>query len=137
MIITNAGMFKPKTNQSSKNVLNFSFLPIKIPKTVPIIIAIVKDKKTLFKVISVWKKSSSLYISDIIFSKTLFGLGNKLELNVETDEDGWLSYIDNWDKGWSVFINGKKMTINKLFGSYKSINIEKGFSKIKFEYKPW
>tara|TARA_B100000575_G_C23135648_1_gene659701 strand:+ start:1123 stop:3237 length:2115 start_codon:yes stop_codon:yes gene_type:complete len=63
--------------------------------------------------------------------------GNKLELNVETKEDGWLSYIDNWDKGWSVFINGKKMKIEKLFGSYKSINIEKGFSKIKFEYKPW
>ena len=63
--------------------------------------------------------------------------GNKLELNVTSNKDGWLSYIDNWDKGWIVFVNDKKSEINKLFGSYKSINIKKGFSKIKFEYKPW
>ncbi len=63
--------------------------------------------------------------------------GNKLELNVTSNQEGWLSYIDNWDKGWIVFINGEKSEIYKLFNSYKSINIKKGFSKVKFEYKPW
>ena len=63
--------------------------------------------------------------------------GNKLELNVDSNQEGWLSYIDNWDKGWIVFINGEKSEIYKLFNSYKSINIKKGFSKVKFEYKPW
>ncbi len=63
--------------------------------------------------------------------------GNKIELNVTSNQEGWLSYIDNWDKGWIVFINGEKSEIYKLFNSYKSINIKKGFSKVKFEYKPW
>ena len=63
--------------------------------------------------------------------------GNQLELHISTNKDGWLSYIDNWDPGWVVFINDKKGQINKLFNSYKSINIKKGFSKVKFEYKPW
>ena len=63
--------------------------------------------------------------------------GNKIELNVTSNSDGWLSYIDNWDKGWVVFINDEKKQISKLFNSYKSIKIKKGFSKIRFEYKPW
>ena len=63
--------------------------------------------------------------------------GNELEMNINTEKDGWLSYIDNWDKDWVVFINNEKKQISKLFGSYKSIKIKKGFSKVNFQYKPW
>ena len=53
MIITKAGTFSPKTNQSSNTVLAFSFLPMYNPKKVPINIAIIKDMTTLFRVMSV------------------------------------------------------------------------------------
>ena len=63
--------------------------------------------------------------------------GNSLEINVSTENDGYLSYIDNWDADWVAFTNGKKVKINKLFNSYKIIKIKKGFSNVKFQYKPW
>ncbi len=63
--------------------------------------------------------------------------GNNLELEVKSEKDGWLSFIDNWDHGWMAVVNGKKVQIYKLLGSYKSIKIKKGFSKVKFQYKPW
>ena len=63
--------------------------------------------------------------------------GNTLKLEIESENDGWLSFIDNWDYGWKASINGKKTKIYKLLESYKSIKIKKGFSKVKFQYKPW
>ena len=63
--------------------------------------------------------------------------GNTLKLEVESKEDGWLSFIDNWDYGWKATINEKKVPIYKLLQSYKSVKIKKGFSKVKFQYKPW
>ena len=64
--------------------------------------------------------------------------GNNLELDIFSEKDCWLSFIDNWDKkGWVAIINGEKVSIYKLLNSYKSIKIKKGFSKVKFQYKPW
>ena len=63
--------------------------------------------------------------------------GNTLEINISTESDGYLSYIDNWDPDWVAFINNRQVDINKLFNSYKIIKIKKGFSNIKFQYKPW
>ena len=63
--------------------------------------------------------------------------GNTLEIDISTESDGYLSYIDNWDPDWIAFINNRQVNINKLFNSYKIIKIKKGFSNIKFQYKPW
>ena len=63
--------------------------------------------------------------------------GNTLKLEIDSEKDGWLSYIDNWDYGWQATVNGKKTPIYKLLQSYKSIKIKKGFSNVKFQYKPW
>ena len=63
--------------------------------------------------------------------------GNNIEINISTERDGWISYIDNWDKDWNAYINSNKVEIYKLLGSYKSIRVKKGFSNIKFQYKPW
>jgi hypothetical protein len=63
--------------------------------------------------------------------------GNNLAIEIVSDKEGWLSYIDNWDYGWIATVNQKKVPIYKLLESYKSIKIKKGFSKVKFQYKPW
>ena len=63
--------------------------------------------------------------------------GNNLSIEIVSEKEGWLSYIDNWDYGWIATVNQKKVPIYKLLESYKSIKIKKGFSKVKFQYKPW
>ena len=63
--------------------------------------------------------------------------GNNVEINITTDQMGWVSYIDNWDRDWEAYVNNDKVEIYKLLGSYKSIKVKKGFSNIKFQYKPW
>lgn len=63
--------------------------------------------------------------------------GNTVELEIFVSKPGWLSFINNWDKHWKAELNGKKTTIYKLLGSYQSIKVDKGYSKIKFQYKPW
>ena len=63
--------------------------------------------------------------------------GNNLRLEIYSENNGWLSFIDNWDHGWVATVNGEKTQIYKLLQSYKSIKIKKGFSKVKFQYKPW
>ena len=63
--------------------------------------------------------------------------GNNVEINISTNQKGWVSYIDNWDRDWEAYVNNDKVEIYKLLGSYKSIKVKKGFSNIKFQYKPW
>ena len=63
--------------------------------------------------------------------------GNSLTIEIFSQKEGWLSFIDNWDYGWIATVNRKKVPIYKLLESYKSIKIKKGFSKVKFQYKPW
>jgi hypothetical protein len=63
--------------------------------------------------------------------------GNKISINLELKEDGWVSFIDNYDPFWVAYVNGKKTEITKLFGAYKSVKVFKGINKIKFIYKPF
>ena len=63
--------------------------------------------------------------------------GNNITLNINTKYDGWLSFIDNWDYGWVATVNEKNTPIYKLLDTYKSVKIKKGFSIVKFQYKPW
>ena len=63
--------------------------------------------------------------------------GNEISINLELKEDGWVSFIDNYDPFWVAYVNGKKTEITKLFGSYKSVKVFKGINKIKFIYEPF
>ena len=63
--------------------------------------------------------------------------GNNLEIELFTNKDGWVNFIDNWDPDWIAYVNNRKVEIFRSLGSYKSIKIKKGFSKVKFQYKPW
>ena len=63
--------------------------------------------------------------------------GDNISLNIYTKNDGWLSFIDNWDYDWVATVNQKNTPIYKLLDAYKSVKIKKGFSNVKFQYKPW
>ena len=63
--------------------------------------------------------------------------GDNLKIKINTSSSGWVSFIDTWDHNWVVFVNGKKKKLNKLFGAYKSVEVQNGTSVIEFIYKPF
>ena len=62
--------------------------------------------------------------------------GDELVCEIETREDCYCTFIDNWEDNWEAFVNGKKVNIEKLFGTFKSVKLEKGLNKIVFRYDP-
>ncbi|MDI6751411.1 MAG: YfhO family protein [bacterium] len=62
--------------------------------------------------------------------------GDRLEMVSENSEEGYLSFIDNWDPEWEAKVNGKEIQIEKLFGTFKSVKIKPGTNNIQFSYKP-
>jgi hypothetical protein len=63
--------------------------------------------------------------------------GNSLEVNVKTNADGYLNFIDNWDEKWKATVNTNPVPIEKLFGTFKSVRITIGNNNVKFVYKPY
>jgi hypothetical protein len=62
--------------------------------------------------------------------------GDRLEIMVDVPEDGYISYIDNWDPDWKVYVNGKDVPVEKLFSTFKSVKVPRGASNIVFSYEP-
>lgn len=62
--------------------------------------------------------------------------GDRLELKVDAPEDGYVSYIDNWDPDWKAYVNGEEVPVEKLFSTFKSVRVTKGSSKVIFSYEP-
>lgn len=62
--------------------------------------------------------------------------GDELICTIETKENGYCSFIDNWDPDWKVTVNGEDETVEKLFGTFKSVKIEKGKNIIRYKYSP-
>jgi hypothetical protein len=62
--------------------------------------------------------------------------GSRLRLVVNLQEPLYLSFIDNWAPGWRADVDGKKVRIEKLFDSFKSIYLMSGIHEVNFEYQP-
>jgi hypothetical protein len=62
--------------------------------------------------------------------------GDKLEWQINAPTSGYVSFIDNWDSNWKVFVDSKEQQIELLFGTFKSVAVKKGQHHIKFVYKP-
>jgi hypothetical protein len=63
--------------------------------------------------------------------------GDKLKMIVQNSQPIYVSFIDNWDPDWKASVNGKRVAIDKLFGTFKSVRIEPGENKIVFYYRPF
>lgn len=62
--------------------------------------------------------------------------GDRLRLMVNAPEDGYISYIDNWDPEWKVYVNGQETVLEKLFATFKTVHVQKGSTTIVFSYEP-
>ena len=63
--------------------------------------------------------------------------GDEIIINLETNTDGYLTFIDNWSPGWKVYVNNNEKNILKALKTYKSVKVNSNTKEIKFRYEPW
>lgn len=63
--------------------------------------------------------------------------GDKIIINYNSKESGYITFIDNWAPGWKATINNQNKQIDKTLNTYKAVKIDKGFNSIIFKYEPW
>ena len=63
--------------------------------------------------------------------------GDNIEIIIENQIDGYVTFMDNWSPGWKLYINNKQENIYKLFNTYKAAKISVGKNIINFKYEPW
>lgn len=61
---------------------------------------------------------------------------NTIEGNIEAKEDGYLIYTIGYDKGFTAYVDGKEVEIEKLDYSFIGIPLTKGVHKVMLEYNP-
>ena len=62
--------------------------------------------------------------------------GNKMSGEIRVDKDSTLFTSIPFEKGWKVYVDGKKTNYTKVAGEFIGINLNKGHHKIKMVYYP-
>jgi hypothetical protein len=62
--------------------------------------------------------------------------GEKLDWEIDAPVAGYLSFIDNWDYGWKVYVDSNPAGMELLFGTFKSVKISAGRHCVQFVYRP-
>jgi hypothetical protein len=61
---------------------------------------------------------------------------NEMHLEVETETAGYLTFVDNWDPDWRVRVNGHDRELERLLGTFKSVQLSPGKHTVVFRYSP-
>ena len=62
--------------------------------------------------------------------------GDELVWEINAPIEGYLSFIDNWDRDWKVFVDEKEADMELLFGTFKSVRLVPGHHRVRFSYQP-
>jgi hypothetical protein len=63
--------------------------------------------------------------------------GNELRVEITNAEPGYLSWIDNFDLGWSGELDGARVPIERVMGTFKAIRLQApGTHHLRFVYRP-
>ncbi|MFA6317408.1 MAG: hypothetical protein WC943_08315, partial [Elusimicrobiota bacterium] len=62
--------------------------------------------------------------------------GDELDWEVHAPAGGYLSFIDNWDRHWRVYVDGRPAALELLFGTFKSVRVPAGLHRVRFSYEP-
>jgi hypothetical protein len=62
--------------------------------------------------------------------------GDSLELTITAPEDGFVSFIDNWDPNWKATVDDQPENVLLLFGTFKSVEVPVGTHSVVFAYCP-
>ena len=63
--------------------------------------------------------------------------GSRLVADVRTESSGELVFADNWDHGWTATVNGEAVPLRRAFGTFKSVVIPRGASRVEMTYCPF
>ncbi len=62
--------------------------------------------------------------------------GDELRWEIHAPIEGYLSFIDNWDRNWEVFVDDEPADMELLFGTFKSVRLSPGLHRVRFDYQP-
>ena len=62
--------------------------------------------------------------------------GDVLRWEINAPQNGYLSFIDNYDSYWHVYVDGQMKKMELLFGVFKSVYLTAGPHQIEFRYEP-
>jgi hypothetical protein len=63
--------------------------------------------------------------------------GSELRLGITTTEPGYLTWIDNFNAGWSATVDDSPVSIERSMGTFKAVNLRAaGEHHVRFVYRP-
>lgn len=86
------------------------------------------NEKNYQKQINILQNNNSLNITEY--------KGNYIKANINVENDKMLYTSIPLDKGWKVYVDGKKVEVTKIFDSLIGIELESGEHEIEFTYIP-
>lgn len=100
----------------------------------------VTDGKKLYFSQSIKYNKIGAFLNDAAqfndFERVISYSGDKLVLDVNVLQDGYLSFIDNWDSDWEARVDKQIIPIERLFGLFKSVYLTAGEHRVIFAYRP-
>jgi hypothetical protein len=63
--------------------------------------------------------------------------GSRLVVDVATETAGDLVFADNWDHDWNASVDGQPSELGVAFGTFKSVQVPAGRSRVAFTYCPF
>jgi hypothetical protein len=63
--------------------------------------------------------------------------GSELRMKIANAEPGYLTWVDNFDPGWSATVDGRAVAIERSMQTFKAIRIAStGRHRVRFVYRP-
>lgn len=62
---------------------------------------------------------------------------NTVVMKTITDRNGFLYFLDNYDRFWSAYIDSKKVKVHRANFTFKAIELPAGAHVISWTYNPW
>lgn len=75
-------------------------------------------------------------VSQISWTKKTENNYNIYNISVNSSENGYLIFSNNYFNGWSVYIDNKQANIEKAFDLFMCVKIPKGYHNVIFSYYP-
>lgn len=60
---------------------------------------------------------------------------NGLDLEVESDGDGWLVVLDSYDDGWRATVDGEPVEVRRANYNFRAVPISAGSSRVEMRYE--
>jgi hypothetical protein len=99
------------------------------------------DGRRLFVSRSIDHRDPEAFAADVLRTPQRIRIesydGDELAARVDSPVDGYLSFIDNWDPGWTAAVDGRDVAVERLFGTFKAVPVARGAHAVSFAYRPF